>query len=302
VWVGNGANGSRNAFNSAGVPLSQSGFVDGLTGSELSVAIDSSSNAWALDSSADGISELSPSGTVVEQPSQFASANLKFPLGMAFDKSGMLWVGDDTGLTRISPTGPVALKLAIPSAQGEGVGDVEVDGNGNIWATNFDNNQLVKLNSAGVPIFGVAGVSGGGLMSPEGIAIDAQNNVWVANANGSNISKFANNGQPLSATGFVGGGLSGNRFLAIDGSGMVWTPSSNTGVISEFDSSGNPIITTGFATEPGGKGFWGVAIDGSGNVWSTAIDGALVQIVGAATPVLTPLTTAAANNMLGTRP
>ena len=302
VWVGNGTDGSRNAFNSAGIPLGSAGFTDGLTGSELTVSIDSSSDAWALDASANGISELSASGTLVAPVSQFAAAQLDSPLGLAFDKSGMLWVGDDKGLTRINSNGQIALKLAIPSSQGEGVGDVEIDGLGNVWTTNFDNNQLIKLNSAGVPIFGVAGVSGGGLKSPQGIAMDAQNNVWVANANGSNISKFGNNGEPLSPTGFFGGGISGNRFLAIDGAGMVWTPSSNTSIISEFDPSGNPIPATGFAAEPSGKGFWGVAIDGSGNVWSTAIDGALVQLVGAAAPVLTPLTTAAANNMLGTRP
>jgi streptogramin lyase len=300
--VGNGSNGSRNSFNTAGVPLNATGFTDGLTGSELTVAIDSSSNVWALDSSAGGISELSPAGTVVEPASLFASAKLNFPLGIAFDKAGMLWVGDDSGLTHISTTGSVALKVAIPSSEGEGVGDVEVDGLGNVWTTNFDNNVLVKLTSAGVPVFGVAGVSGGGLMSPEGIAIDPQNNVWIANANASNISKFSNNGVPLSATGFAGGGLSGNRFLAIDGAGVVWTPSSNTGIISAFDSSGNPLIATGFAVEPGGKGFWGVAIDGSGNIWSTAADGALVQLVGAASPVISPIATAAVNNMLATRP
>jgi streptogramin lyase len=302
VWVGNGTNGSRNAFSAAGIPLSSTGFSDGLTGSELTVSIDSSGDVWGLDSSANGISELSPSGAVAGPVSQFATAQLDNPLGLAFDKSGMFWVGDDKGVTRINPNGQIMLKLAIPSSQGEGVGDVEVDGLGNVWATNFDNNQLVKLTSAGVPIFGIAGVSGGGLKSPEGIAIDAQNNLWVANANASNISKFGNNGAPLSPTGFSGGGLSGNRFLAIDGSGMVWTPSSNTSIISEFDTSGNPVIPTGFTAEPSGKGFWGIAIDGSGNVWSTAVDGALVQLVGAATPVLTPITTAAANNMLATRP
>ncbi len=240
VWVGNGGNGARNSFSPTGVPLSQTGFLDGLTGSELTVAIDSQNDAWALDSSANGISELSAEGDVLGAVAQFANTSLKFPLGMAFDRNSMMWVGDDNGLTEVYPNGQVAQKIAIPSAQGEGVGDVEIDGLGNVWATNFDTNALIKLSSSGVPAFGVAGVGGGGLKSPEGIAIDSQNNIWIANANGSNISKFSNSGSPLSPTGFFGGGISANRFLAVDGAGYIWTPSSNSGIISQFDNSGNP--------------------------------------------------------------
>jgi hypothetical protein len=44
----------------------------------------------------------------------------------------------------------------------------------------------------------------------------------------------------------------------------------------------------------------GVAVDGSGNVWT--ITNALIEIVGAATPVVTPLSVGVKNNMLGTRP
>ncbi len=302
VWVGNGGSGRRNAFNTAGAPLSPNGFSDGLTGNELSLAIDTSGNIWALDASINGISEISPSGSILAPASQFASGNLQFPLGLSFDKAGLFWVGDDNGVTQFRPNGQVAMKVAIPSSQGDGVGDVEVDGLGNVWTTNFDDNEIVKLSSSGVPAFGVTGVGGGGLKSPEGIAFDSQNNVWVANANGSSLSKFGNNGYPFTSTGFTGGGLWGNRFLAVDGAGNVWTPSSHAGIISEFDTSGNPALSTGFNAKPGGTGFWGLAIDGSGNVWATSVDGALVQLVGAAAPVITPIATAATNNMLGTRP
>ena len=46
-----------------------------------------------------------------------------------------------------------------------------------------------------------------------------------------------------------------------------------------------------------------VAIDSSGNVWSASAAGNIVtQLIGAATPVVTPLSVAARNGSLGTRP
>jgi len=46
-----------------------------------------------------------------------------------------------------------------------------------------------------------------------------------------------------------------------------------------------------------------VAIDPSGNVWVTNyIGNSVVEMVGAAAPVVTPLSLAAGNNMLGVAP
>jgi hypothetical protein len=44
-----------------------------------------------------------------------------------------------------------------------------------------------------------------------------------------------------------------------------------------------------------------MAIDGSGDVW-VAGTGSVTEIIGAATPVVTPLATAVANSKLGIRP
>jgi sugar lactone lactonase YvrE len=47
----------------------------------------------------------------------------------------------------------------------------------------------------------------------------------------------------------------------------------------------------------------GIAIDGSGNIWLTnAADSVLVEFVGAATGVVTPLAAAVKSNTLGARP
>ena len=48
-----------------------------------------------------------------------------------------------------------------------------------------------------------------------------------------------------------------------------------------------------------------MALDGSGNVWvsgGNSFQGSVVEFIGAAVPVVTPLAVGVKNNMLGTRP
>ena len=45
-----------------------------------------------------------------------------------------------------------------------------------------------------------------------------------------------------------------------------------------------------------------IAVDGSGNVWAANTGVSIAEVVGAATPVVTPLAAGVKNNTLGTRP
>jgi hypothetical protein len=72
--------------------------------------------------------------------------------------------------------------------------------------------------------------------------------------------------------------------------------------LSEFANSGAVLSPSGFTSldvnEPDG-----IAIDGSGDIWLTnAADSVLVEFVGAAAPVVTPMAQAVKNNALGARP
>jgi hypothetical protein len=75
-------------------------------------------------------------------------------------------------------------------------------------------------------------VSGGGLVAPTAMGIDAQNNIWVANQAGP-LSAFNAQGTPLSQTGF---GISNGASqiaevygLAVDPSGNIWVTNTNGG-------------------------------------------------------------------------
>jgi sugar lactone lactonase YvrE len=74
--------------------------------------------------------------------------------------------------------------------------------------------------------------------------------------------------------------------VAIDAAGNVWVANAGGGVgLTELNPSGG--LAGHFASSVVG-GADGLAIDASGNVWLNA-GGSVVEIVGAARPVLTPL-------------
>jgi streptogramin lyase len=154
------------------------------------------------------------------------------------------------------------------------------------------------------------GITGGGLSSPEGIAVDASGNAWVADYAGL-VVEINNSGTIVSGTGgFTPGGLAGPEGIAIDGAGNVWVSNFTGYGIVELSNSGATLsgpngFTSGRAS---GSGSTYVAIDGSGNVWAP-YSGGIFEIVGAAVPVITPICaglpstlTANGTSNLGTRP
>ncbi len=169
-------------------------------------------------------------------------------------------------------------------------------------------------------------------------AIDAAGNMWSAatpssgatgNIYYTNISASLTaptittftGGTATTATGTGGqGGLDLPVGVAVDGLGHVWvanrlTSNAATG-ISEFAPTTTGTTTTIVPLSEGGTvagqfgfqggssvGINGLALDSSGNVWFQAAAGSyLYHMVGAAAPVVTPVSLAIANNALGTRP
>jgi hypothetical protein len=240
------------------------------------------------------------------------------------DASGNVWIANNTYTDSVSEFTNAG--VAFPNSPYTGGGlifptSVAIDGAENVWTTNgvMPTGSLSKLSSTGVTISPSAGYTGGGLDAPLGIAIDSSGNVWAANNSTDGISKFSNAGTALSpSTGYTGGGTAFSGGVAIDGAGNVWFSNSsvnnpNRGIndVSEFSNAGDNLSpSTGYTG--GGLGVPGaVAVDGSGNVWVTDFypGGGLNELVGAATPVITPICaglpatpTADGSSKLGTRP
>jgi hypothetical protein len=176
-----------------------------------------------------------------------------------------------------------------------------IDASGDVWVSNSFISSVTELSAQGAALSPFAtgttkakggGFKGGGLSSPQQIAIDPYGDAWVLNAGGS-LSELDPTGAPLSPspTTFSGGGNPADTGLgiAIDGTGNVWVADTgNPGDVAEYAGynggsvNGAP-VATGTPLSPPGIGYVGsvpngpnaindpngaISIDGSGNVWT----------------------------------
>ena len=144
---------------------------------------------------------------------------------------------------------------------------------------------------------------------PIGIAIDHSGNVWVSNSGGTNgsVVEISKTGGLVSpSTGYTNSALGNPGAIAIDGAGNAWVAGPNT--VSEISPAGTFLSgSTGFTVA---NGYNAIGIDGSGDVvlnydpynFLFGTTYYMQVMVGAATPVVTPLSVGVKNNTLGTQP
>jgi PKD repeat protein len=248
------------------------------------IAIDASGNAWfpTNEVSSAGICtpviELSSSGAVLSGPDGYVSDNLFQPYQIAIDGSGNAWVteSDNTTFTEFSNSGAVLSGKTGYQSDLLYPGGIAIDSAGNAWSPGIPltgSTGLEKLSNAGA-ILGY--YTGGGLMTPIATAIDGAGNVWIAdagfNGSGSRVGEFSGTGAAITGpNGYTGGNVDEATAIAVDGSGNVWIA------------------------------------DGS-HLYDDRVN-AVTELIGAATPVITPVVAGLPNppssngsSRLGTRP
>lgn len=329
IWVPNYNSSTLSEFNSNGVPISGSPYKTGLN-APTSVAIDTDGDAWVtnyLEDSSDvyTIAEFESNGTAASGPPGFEGGGLNGPYGIAFDKSGNAWVSNFLG-SSMSEYNPAPQGVAISPSGGYGsavvVGPAGIAGDaaGDVWTANYISSTYALVEGVPSSLPGVApsftvytGITtntpnGAGLNSPYGVAVDASGNVWATNRGGNgSISEISPTGDAISgAGGYTGGGIDTPYGISIDGAGNVWTANNggNANSISEFNTKGAPISGPNGYISSGLFIPYGIAVDGSGNVWVACdnTNGPLTEFVGAATPVVTPLSAGTKYGELATMP
>jgi hypothetical protein len=165
----------------------------------------------------------------------------------------------------------------------------------NVWVLNA-NGKVSALTNSGTALFGSAvGSTGTGT----GIAIDGSGNVWSLNSTANSVQEFSNAGTVISS-GYTGGGINLPAALSFDGAGLLWIANGNN-TISVLNSSGAPVTSVPFQSPLNTP--TSINVDGSGSVWVTnSGNNTVTEVIGAATPVTTPLTTAVTNNTLASKP
>ena len=138
-----------------------------------------------------------------------------------------------------------------------------IDGQGNVWATDAGN-DIVKLNSLGVPLSPATGYTNSSLNGPSGIAIDASGNAWIANSGLVSTSLVQLSSSGTFMTSAASGASDAFHALALDPFGNVWLPAPTSKFLYKFDSSG-----TYLGSFPTPYNMDGIAIDHSGNIWTS---------------------------------
>jgi PKD repeat protein len=345
VWVtnqlghaGNGVFGSVTRLSSTGVLLSgEGGYIENGIVNPEGIAIDLSGNAWATNNVGDVV-ELTNSGSPLSGTCKTGTAcGYTAPnitecglAQIAIDASGNAWfpshgyssvVGICASVTELSSSGTIlsgsngylSENLYQPY-------QIAIDGSGNAWVTESDNNTFTEFSNSGTVLSGTAGYQSD-FYYPGGIVIDSAGNAWSPGlpfSTAPNLEKLSYEGAIVGD--YTGGGLMTPYVSALDGSGNIWIANLNqdgtSSSVSEFSNAGVAITGPNGYTGPNEDQAAAIAVDGSGNVWigngSVLLDdtiNAVTELIGAATPVITPIVaglpstpTPNGTSRLGTRP
>src|SRR5271157_1681312 len=173
------------------------------------------------------------------------------------DSSGTLL---DTIFVQGEGQGPaMAFGPGVQTTVGSGLSGpwgVAVDGAGDVFIADSNNNRVVEVPAGG----GAQTTVGSGLSSPYGVAVDGAGDVFIADNGNSRVVEVPAGGGAQTT---VGSGLSSPYGVAVDGAGDVFIADIGLNQVVEVPAGGG-------AQTPVGSGLsspYGVAVDGAGDVF-----------------------------------
>lgn len=332
IWIDNAPGSPNNGLvelGPTGVAANGSPFITGSTLSgPQSVVIDTVGKVWVANhgSGLNNIVAYTPSSNTA---ASYSAVSGCLPGALAIDGNNNAFYpcGGLTNFYELVNTGSASMPAYGSSATGEGtIGTtaegIAIDASKNIWVANNGSATVTEFLSGN---YGTAANNFAVGTGPYGVAADNGGNIWVASSSTASLTELANGGSNSYTTNtFTGGGLNSPRYVAIDGGGNIWVANSGSTTIgtatyvsaSEFSNAGVALSEASETQNPGGFAHAvtiaspvprGIAVDPSGNVWmagcglsTSCTNGAFVlEIVGAAVPVVTPLASAIAASQLG---
>lgn len=245
---------------------STKGFTDGVGGAAKfnepsDVAVDPQGNVYVADINNNAVRKITPNGTVTTFAGAAAQgyvegagtvARFNNPRGVATDAQGNVYVADMTNncIRKITPAGVVSTfagSRTAGSADGTGSAarfnaprDLTVDGQGNIYVVDSDNNGIRKITPAGV-VSTIAGGGGAGYSDgsgatakfnePKGIVAAADGTLYIADTENNRIRRISTTGVVTTVAGdgtagYAEGATTSARFnaprgIALDATGKI---------------------------------------------------------------------------------
>ena len=233
-------------------------------------------------------------------------ATFNKPFGVATDAAGNVYVADASNnkIRRIGTAGSVSTFTGTGIVGASNVADsvtfnsplgVAVDGNGNVYVADYENNLIRKVTQAGV----VSTLAGSGAKGadngldtaatfnlPEALAVDGAGNVYVADNGNDLIRKvtpsgqvrtLAGNGRPGKSDGTGSAASFNSPFgIAIDANGNLYVADSGNNLIRKITPSGTVTTIAGSGAKGANDGAGstasfntpsGIAIDKLGNIY-----------------------------------
>ncbi len=230
------------------------------------------------------------------------ASTLKMPTGLAVASNGDLWVGDDRSLfkftaaqlERSSDLKPDTIKPGVViGSNGSSLnlpGSLVFDAAGNLWASNYSGNSLVKfsakqLGASGTPSPNVT-VRSISLEQANALAFDATGGAWVASA-GKNLLLYFSSAQlekggtlePSKSIRSVSGSLNAPAGLSFDTQGRLWVSNYGTNTLLRYGAKqleqageAQPEVTVRAKSGSlAGAGL--IAFDVKGGLWVSNFDG-----------------------------
>jgi sugar lactone lactonase YvrE len=253
------------------------------------------------------VSTLAGSGTLGFANGSGTAATFNYPIGVAVDSGGNVYVADKNNhrIRKITPAGVVST-FAGSGTEGflNGTGTaaqfnhpigVAVDSEGNVYVADTYNHRIRKITPQGVvSTFAGNGTEGfadgtgtaAQFYNPAGVAVDGAGNVYVADTYNHRIRKITPQGEVSTLAGsgtegFADGTGTAAQFrgpigVAVDGEGNVYVADESNhrirkitpaGEVSTFAGSGTEGFLNGTGTTAQFNHPSGVALDSDGNVY-----------------------------------
>ena len=245
-----------------------------------SLAADSKGNVYLADTATSRVRLVDPTGninTVVGNGTRgysgdggaATSAELYFPVGIALDSAGNLYIADYGNYTvrKVAASGSTITTIA---------------GTGN-YGSSGDGGPANKAN----------------LAFPYAVAVDAAGNVYISDTGNQNIRKITTDGNIHT----VATGVSAQS-IAVDAAGNLYYPNYLDSTVREIHPDGGQVIlagtgTAGYSGDGGPATFaqlatpYGIALDPSGKIYVADTGNQIVRLLSPISQTATGLTNAA---------